>query len=46
MNPPSDSEKDEILKNSNFYQSIQLLSQQIQAKEQEVTQKLQVDRQR
>jgi Skp family chaperone for outer membrane proteins len=40
----SDVEKEEILKKiQTLYQSIQLLSQQIQAKEQEVTQKLQVD---
>ena len=40
----SDSEKEEILKKiQTLYQSIQLLSQQIQAKEQEVTQKLQAD---
>ena len=40
----SDDEKEEILKKiQTLYQSIQLLSQQIQAKEQEVTQKLQVD---
>ena len=40
----SDLEKEEILKKiQTLYQSIQLLSQQIQAKEQEVTQKLQVD---
>ena len=38
----SDKEKEEILKKvQTLYQSIQLLSQQIQAKEQEVTQKLQ-----
>ena len=40
----SDSEKEEMLKKiQTLYQSIQLLSQQIQAKEQEVTQKLQAD---
>lgn len=40
----SDEEKEEILKKvQTLYQSIQLLSQQIQAKEQEVTQKLQAD---
>ncbi len=40
----SESEKEEILKKvQTLYQSIQLLSQQIQAKEQEVTQKLQAD---
>ena len=40
----SDSEKEDILKKvQTLYQSIQLLSQQIQAKEQEVTQKLQAD---
>ena len=40
----SDAEKEEILKKiQTLYQSIQLLSQQIQAKEQEVTQKLQAD---
>ena len=40
----SDTEKEEILKKiQTLYQSIQLLSQQIQAKEQEVTQKLQAD---
>ena len=40
----SDNEKEEILKKiQTLYQSIQLLSQQIQAKEQEVTQKLQAD---
>ena len=40
----SDDEKEEILKKiQTLYQSIQLLSQQIQAKEQEVTQKLQSD---
>ena len=40
----SDVEKEEILKKiQTLYQSIQLLSQQIQAKEQEVTQKLQAD---
>jgi len=40
----SDKEKEEILKKvQTLYQSIQLLSQQIQAKEQEVTQKLQAD---
>ena len=40
----SDEEKDEILKKiQTLYQSIQLLSQQIQAKEQEITQKLQAD---
>ena len=40
----SDDEKEEILKKiQTLYQSIQLLSQQIQAKEQEVTQKLQAD---
>ena len=40
----SEDEKEEILKKiQTLYQSIQLLSQQIQAKEQEVTQKLQVD---
>ena len=40
----SDSDKEEILKKiQTLYQSIQLLSQQIQAKEQEVTQKLQAD---
>ena len=40
----SDIEKEEILKKiQTLYQSIQLLSQQIQAKEQEVTQKLQAD---
>ena len=41
---PSQSEQEEILKKiQTLYQSIQLLSQQIQAKEQEVTQKLQAD---
>ena len=40
----SDSEKEEMLKKiQTLYQSIQLLSQQIQAKEQEVTQKLTAD---
>ena len=40
----SDSEKEDLLKKiQTLYQSIQLLSQQIQAKEQEVTQKLQAD---
>ena len=40
----SEAEKEEILKKiQTLYQSIQLLSQQIQAKEQEVTQKLQAD---
>ena len=40
----SQSEQEEILKKiQTLYQSIQLLSQQIQAKEQEVTQKLQAD---
>ena len=40
----SDSEKEEILKKiQTLYQSIQLLSQQIQAKEQDVTQQLQAD---
>ncbi len=40
----SDAEKEDILKKiQTLYQSIQLLSQQIQAKEQEVTQKLQAD---
>tara|TARA_B100001989_G_scaffold24373_1_gene14645 strand:+ start:192 stop:719 length:528 start_codon:yes stop_codon:yes gene_type:complete len=40
----SDTEKEDILKKiQTLYQSIQLLSQQIQAKEQEVTQKLQAD---
>ena len=40
----SEEEKEEILKKiQTLYQSIQLLSQQIQAKEQEVTQKLQAD---
>ena len=40
----SDSEKEDILKKvQTLYQSIQLLSQQIQAKEQEVTQTLQAD---
>ena len=40
----SDEEKEEILKKvQTLNQSIQLLSQQIQAKEQEVTQKLQAD---
>ena len=40
----SDEEKEDILKKiQTLYQSIQLLSQQIQAKEQEVTQKLQAD---
>ena len=40
----SETEKEEILKKiQTLYQSIQLLSQQIQAKEQEVTQKLQAD---
>ena len=40
----SDEEKEEILKKvQTLYQSIQLLSQQIQAKEQEITQKLQAD---
>ena len=40
----SDTDKEEILKKiQTLYQSIQLLSQQIQAKEQEVTQKLQAD---
>lgn len=40
----SESEQEEILKKiQTLYQSIQLLSQQIQAKEQEVTQKLQAD---
>ena len=40
----SDSEKEDILKkNQTLIQSIQLLAQQIQAKEQEVTQKLQAD---
>ena len=40
----SDKEKEEILKKvQTLYQSIKLLSQQIQAKEQEVTQKLQAD---
>ena len=40
----SQSEQEEILnKIQTLYQSIQLLSQQIQAKEQEVTQKLQAD---
>ena len=40
----SEDEKEEILKKiQTLYQSIQLLSQQIQAKEQEVTQKLQAD---
>ena len=40
----SDSEKEDLLKKiQTLYQSIQLLSQQIQAKEQEVTQKLTAD---
>tara|TARA_B100001109_G_scaffold255050_1_gene256529 strand:- start:1962 stop:2486 length:525 start_codon:yes stop_codon:yes gene_type:complete len=40
----SENEKEEILKKiQTLYQSIQLLSQQIQAKEQEVTQKLTAD---
>tara|TARA_B100001287_G_scaffold108104_1_gene91096 strand:+ start:248 stop:775 length:528 start_codon:yes stop_codon:yes gene_type:complete len=40
----SDSEKEDILKkNQTLIQSIQLLAQQIQSKEQEVTQKLQAD---
>jgi outer membrane protein len=40
----SDSEKEEMLKKiQTLYQSIQLLSQQIQAEEQEVTQKLTAD---
>ena len=40
----SDSEKEDIVKKvQTLFQSIQLLSQQIQAKEQEVTQKLQAD---
>ena len=40
----SQNEQEEILKKiQTLYQSIQLLSQQIQAKEQEVTQKLQAD---
>ena len=40
----SEAEKEDILKKiQTLYQSIQLLSQQIQAKEQEVTQKLQAD---
>ena len=40
----SDSEKEDIIKKvQTLFQSIQLLSQQIQAKEQEVTQKLQAD---
>ena len=40
----SESEKADILKKvQTLFQSIQLLSQQIQAKEQEVTQKLQAD---
>tara|TARA_B100001113_G_C21103138_1_gene619615 strand:+ start:173 stop:700 length:528 start_codon:yes stop_codon:yes gene_type:complete len=40
----SDAEKEDILKKiQTLYQSIQLLSQQIQAKEQEITQKLQAD---
>tara|TARA_B100001121_G_C18405203_1_gene487395 strand:+ start:103 stop:630 length:528 start_codon:yes stop_codon:yes gene_type:complete len=40
----SDSEKEDIIKKvQTLFQSIQLLTQQIQAKEQEVTQKLQAD---
>ena len=40
----SDSEKEDIIKKvQTLFQSIQLLSQQIQSKEQEVTQKLQAD---
>tara|TARA_B100002019_G_C21265143_1_gene598997 strand:- start:57 stop:614 length:558 start_codon:yes stop_codon:yes gene_type:complete len=40
----SDSEKEDIVKKvQTLFQSIQLLSQQIQAKEQELTQKLQAD---
>ena len=40
----SDSEREDIIKKvQTLFQSIQLLSQQIQAKEQEVTQKLQAD---
>ena len=43
MNPSLEEEKEEILKKSNSVSKHPTLSQQIQAKEQEVTQKLQAD---